>query len=523
MRKPLWIPAISRAGVVTLFAAALCAAQPPSAQPADGWVRRDAGSGCSVDVPAGWNVAVDARTGRATVTGPKGQQVRFWPGFIQGRALTAASAQTVLVQVSRTLDAALPWGRPAVQGSMARLEARTAQCNGVALLSWRPEGGGTALLAQAVEAPPAVYPSSLETFGRILGSFRSQAPAAPQAPAAASGALGFVRWTDPKEEAFSVDVPQGWSATGGLYRLSATDVRPNVRLLSPDHQVYVFVNDARLGAFIEPSPMLARFGLREGSLYQLADGSRLPVRRYQPGPQFAGNYASELIAKDFTGLRLTASGERPDLAAAYTQELRAEAEGIPGGNFSVVAGEASFVCAPRGSDDPQPWKGYLSAGTVLARGQANLWFVHRIFGYVAAPGRQDEAERVCRQAARTYATSPAWRRKEAQLCAQVVQQDNLRSQRLRSEAMAKIAQDQRETSDLIVNGYIRRSQIMDEVARKRENTILGTVDVVDPNTGDKYKVSHDSDVHWISDGGRIAGTSVAGNPGPGWTQMLTLP
>jgi hypothetical protein len=80
-----------------------------------------------------------------------------------------------------------------------------------------------------------------------------------------------------------------------------------------------------------------------------------------------------------------------------------------------------------------------------------------------------------------------------------------------------------QTSDVIVKGYQARSQVYDEIARKRENAILGTVDVVDPSSGRQYQIDNYSDYHWMKNDGVIASTRTDTSPGPDWRQMIELP
>ena len=101
--------------------------------------------------------------------------------------------------------------------------------------------------------------------------------------------------------------------------------------------------------------------------------------------------------------------------------------------------------------------------------------------------------------------------------------DNARSQQIRARAMQAIQEDQRQTSDIIMKGWEQRSQVYDEIARKRENAILGTLDVVDPQTGSRYKVSNYGDYHYMSNEGYIYSTNSPGAPAPDLREMITLP
>lgn len=494
---------------------------------AAGWSRHSDPTGFSVDTPSGWTVTTDRQFGRITIAGRQGEQLTIWPMFVRDRQLDRNGAGAVLQQLARKINASLPWGKPEISANMARVIARNAQRNGVTLLSWRISPSGTAIYVYGIEAAPNVYRASVDTFTGILGSFRIQGVATDVGSTAKSASpqtYSFVRWTDPRENAFSINVPQGWNTVGGLYRLSATDVRPSLQLLSPDHQIWVFVNDASIGIFMQPSQMLMRSGFREGSMYPLPDGSKIAVRRYLPGQQFAQEYVESVMRRRCGDLRVLSSSSRPDLVSAYRAELISE--GVPGGNPQVTAGDVSFTCSVRdkSSTPATPMRGYVAAGTVsLSVGQSPLWFAQRIYGYFAPAERQAEADAVCQQAAKSFQLNPQWRMKQREISAATVQQDNQRSQQIRSRAMAAIAQDQRQTSEMISSSYAYRQKTLNETSRREENVILGTVEVVDPNSGKQYKIAYNSDYHWMSDRGYIAGTQTATSPGEGWHQMIDLP
>jgi hypothetical protein len=150
-------------------------------------------------------------------------------------------------------------------------------------------------------------------------------------------------------------------------------------------------------------------------------------------------------------------------------------------------------------------------------------YVEPLYGYVAAAEHAREAEALSRHIYESAQVNSDWKRQEEQMAANAVQQDNARSAEIQARARQSIAENQQATSDLIVKGYEARSRVYDEISRKRENAILGTVDVVDPNTGRQYKVDNYSDYHWMNNQGVIAGTGTDSSPGIDWRQMVTLP
>jgi hypothetical protein len=387
-----------------------------------------------------------------------------------------------------------------------------------AMLSWANGASGASAYFYGVEAPTDVYRSSTDSFVTILKSFHVvQDPSAKNPPdsgkGTGAGALNFVSWNDPHEGAFSTSVPQGWQVIGGAYRLSAVDVRYEVATGSPDGEVRAAIGDASLGGFIQPTQMLAMAGLREGMNYQLGDGSQLNIRRWMTGQQFARGYVELVLSKICTGPQISSNNVRDDLAPAFNQAARAE-----GYNVAVSPGDATFTCNLNG----RTVQGKYVAGTIQVPG-SGIWFAYRLYGYLVVAGREKDAEKVLAEAAQNWKFNPQWLAQQRNTANAAVMQDNIRSQQLRQRAQQAIAEDQRQTSDMIMKGWEQRGKVYDEIDRRRENAILGTVDVVDPETGMQYKVSNYSDYHYMSNSGTIIGTNSPDTPPPDLRRMITLP
>jgi hypothetical protein len=123
----------------------------------------------------------------------------------------------------------------------------------------------------------------------------------------------------------------------------------------------------------------------------------------------------------------------------------------------------------------------------------------------------------------SFRVNPQWQAQQQQIAGAAVAADNARSQQIRARAMQAIQEDQRQTSDIIMKGWEQRSQVYDEISRRRENAILGTLDVVDPESGARYKVDNYSDYHWMNNEGYIGGNNTGSSPGPDWRELITLP
>jgi len=144
--------------------------------------------------------------------------------------------------------------------------------------------------------------------GRIAFSRNQSANATP-------AAINYVRWTDPHEGAFNMVVPQGWHVIGGAYRMSPTDIRNGVTMMSPDGQVRIFVGDSSLGIYTEPAQTPAA-GASRGERHQtLPDGTNLEVHSYMTGQQFANFYATSTVRKQCAALQIQSSVRRKRVTA----------------------------------------------------------------------------------------------------------------------------------------------------------------------------------------------------------------
>jgi hypothetical protein len=500
----------------------LAAVSVPAAAVPVHWTPHNDPKGFSINVPTGWELRSDHASGRIALQGPQGQKAIIWPMFLERRNLQASQAGALVKQLAGRVSPELPWGSPELMTGAARVLAR-GNTNGAAIIRWNGVPDGTVVYLFLVSAPAPLYRDCADVFTGILQSFHVT-PAAPEKQvhsAPAPPPLKWTRWTDPREGAFGVSVPQGWSVTGGSVRHSATDVRKSIIVVAPDGQIRITVGDANIGVFTAPNPMYGRAGLRGGMSASLGDGTHLQIHSFLPASQFLRQYITGPALRECAGVSVLSEEQRQDLAAAAQQEISGQGAGGRGiGGARVTSAGVSFSCTWNG----KPAHGYYAAATTLVQSQmGGLWFVEPLYGYVATSERQQEAEIISRHVAESTQANSDWKRQEDLMAADAVRADNERAAQLQAQARKSIADSEQATSDMIVKGYQQRSQVYDEIARRRENAILGTVDVVDPSTGNQYKIDNMSDYHWMNNQGVIAGTKTDTAPGSDWRQMITLP
>jgi hypothetical protein len=172
----------------------------------------------------------------------------------------------------------------------------------------------------------------------------------------------WTRFTDPNENAFSIDVPAGWKVQGGMVRRSALDVSAFLRALSPDGSAMILMGDPGPAAFRLP-------------------GYRLPVR--QPRPTFPASSSLNSMPRPrsrplCTGPTFVSGANRPDIASGPF------AQAVPGSRYD--AGEVNFSCTHNG----QPTSAYWVAGTYTYP-LAATWGYNLLDGCIAARTRSTSA------------------------------------------------------------------------------------------------------------------------------------
>lgn len=486
-----------------LLLAALCPAgcgwnQAGRATGAGDWTPHK-GAGYTLETPAGWSVRAEAKTGRLEIQGTAREQVIVWPVFVPGR-LEAGSAPAVLRKLTSGLWAEARWEAPQPLGATAvRVRGRAGDRVAVAALAWVPTSKGNAACLYAAAAPEISFRLLEDPFARILSSLRLFGGPA----GGGQSSLKWVRWQDPRENAFSFEVPSGWNITGGLFRHASVDTRPAWQLTSPDGQIRLTGGDAELPPFTLPNQMLAMGGFREGSWYSPGYGVNMMVRSYLPGVAFAREYVTQKVARGCAELNIAESRERPDavqaINAVYSQF------GAYGVSLTISAGEAAFTCQQNG----QAMRGYYFAGTQLTHTQGmGLWNVEHLCGYLAPAAKADLAQAVLNHIIGSIQINPQWAAMQ---------------QNIAANTSAIVSRTNEAISNIINDTYWNRQTVMDEIDRRRSNAILGVEDVIDPVSGRQLKIESGSDYYWIDHRGTIVGTQTDTRPALDFRALIRLP
>jgi len=340
---------------------------------------------------------------------------------------------------------------------------------------------------------------------------------APQATGVAPLAVRWVKFVDPVEHAFSIDVPAGWRVSGGIKRLSTVDIRSGVEAIAPDNTIDLFYGDPNIPIYTPPSPMLAAGGLRQGMTYSPGYGNQFLIEPYLNGQAFSAQWGLSRVAKDCTNVRATGTRARPDANQAIDM---AYAQG--GVRTSILAGEASFSCSLRG----MPGTGYVFAATELVQNQvSSLWDVKALSGFVSAASRGSTAYMLLGHMVASFAVNPQWQIAQNQTAAQtsrIVAQQNA----FISNAIIQNGRTLQSTTDIIVNGGAARSQATtNAIENYDQKAVRNTGTFTNPETGTTvYNVDTTQPYHFIDNSGAVHNSAAAAAPpGSGWHPLQQVP
>jgi hypothetical protein len=465
------------------------------------WVEHRDPAGFAIDHPPGWRLTgVD---GQVRLAGPAGELVAIWPFVV--RAPVAAAAG-LLVQLADSVAPELAWQPPAPLGSDTwRTLGQAGERRALASLTLRPAGVQTFGTLYLIAGPETALRQQAATFERILASFR---PLAGESAAPAGPRLDVTRFADPAEHAFSLDVPAGWQIDGGTHRLHAVDLRQFVHARSPDGAIWVFLGDPEIPPFTLPSAQMQGFGFVEGGWYSPSPGVNMLIRRYLPGAAFAQEYVGWRLGGALVGLRFDEVRERADIVA--TQNRLAQQYQVGDIASQSDAGEVTFT----GTAGGMPVRGYALAGTSIVTmpmmgEQSGVWNVTTLLGFVASEERAVEAGAILAHMIQSFEWNLDWVRGQQHLTMEAA-----RVHRETSEYIAGVINDV----------YANRQASQDEMARRFSNYLTEQVDVVDPASGESFKVESGANYYWIDAFRSIVGTELYANPDPmRLREMVQLP
>ena len=307
----------------------------------------------------------------------------------------------------------------------------------------------------------------------------------------------WVPFTDPKERAFTVAVPQGWKIEGGTQRWNALQYRFWLRVATPDGSTILAINDATDFFYTIPTPVLAGAGFHEGSLYSPTGVTFYKVARYQNGAQYAASWGQRKLAALCGAVRLVGNQSRPEL----TQEINRNARLL---GMSRDAGEAGFTCSAGGL----AMTAFVQATVNTVGDQSGgLWWADPIVSFLAPSPMAGTAAGLVARIMKSVQFDAGWFARQGDTNGAVA--------RITAETNASI-------SATIMRGWQDRGAIIDRVMEEGSRARLGIDVYANPTTGTQYVVPNDHHFYWVNPAGIVRGTDVDRAP-DGFTRLDRVP
>jgi hypothetical protein len=325
-------------------------------------------------------------------------------------------------------------------------------------------------------APSDQLKDSMPDLMKTLASFNYDAKL--KNPEKITNLVKMVSWKDPKESAFTIDVPGGWNIEGGV-------VRPYI-----DAALKIVVTSGDMGIQVEnpyppiytvPNQILDFSGFKEGSRYNPSGG--ISQDMIVMSEKNAQNYIEIILAKTLN-LKVDSVKLRDDLVAK-----------IP--KFSYVTQTTAAEATLSGD-------GKIHKVIVIEQGISvagiSLWFVG-LTHYFAPESEIGKVEEIATAMDQSFKLDQTWAKNEQ---IQVAKRSQI------------ISQTQSEISDIISSTFEYRSESQDKMADKWSDAILGVQDVYNPSTGENYTVPNTSKYYWTDGLNTVVGTDTHDNPGNYW-------
>lgn len=448
-----------------------------------GWITHK-GATFSIEHPQGW--VVEVRENGLIEVADNASRALVWPYYVP-LEMSPIQAQAQLVSFVNKVFGDYTWGSVSLEGAHSlRVQGATATGKTtVAVLNWVSGAGASLCTFYAAESGSSTFAGLEDTFTHILGSFRPAREGEEGKPPTPK--IQYQSYADPSENAFSVSFPAGWKVEGALFRMAPTDVRTHVRMYSPDGQIMVYIGDKELPYFTMPNAMLEWTGFREGSWYSPGYGNNMLVQRYQPGMQFAVQYASGLAKGQ---VEIISQQDRPELARQLMGLQEMTTYGI---NQRMDAGEVQF----KFHSSQGVRQGYVFANTIKIESDGSgIWHVEQLFAYTATPDKDKEAREVLGNVVKSFQINPEWTRMQSNITTNV--------SRIVTETNQYI-------SGVIHDTYENKQASQDRVHQRFDDYIRGVERVVDEN-GTQYEVKSGKNYYWINQFEDVIGTDTYKNP-----------
>jgi hypothetical protein len=288
----------------------------------------------------------------------------------------------------------------------------------------------------------------------------------------------FVNFADPKENAFTINLPMAWTVTqgSGLIR-PYIDAGVLLQATSSKNQGFLYISP--YGVYTVPNNLLDFAGFTEGKYYDPSGGISTPmlVKKYTEAMDFLNEYVQQLNV----GANIVEVVDRPDLinqnpVSLITKQSAAEITYFANGlKYKLI--DYNYLIEYSGT---------------------GIWAA-TLFGYYSPENLFNETEYLVLKSQESFKVNAQWAAKEAQ-------EVNKRA--------GIISSTQASVSESISSSFEYRTESQDRINEEWSKTTLGVEEVYNPETGDTRYVDSGAEYYWMDNRNNIYGTETDQSPFP---------
>lgn len=320
------------------------------------------------------------------------------------------------------------------------------------------------------------------------------------APASAA-AITWVKFEDPFERAFTLEVPQGWAAKGGLFRLGYSDQRPMVDLRSPDGKINIRLGDVSI-------PFVPDQLHREGQAYDLGAQAQMVVARYRAGPEFAVLYSRGR----FQSLCRNPQADQADVDFSVPDYLPADTK-----STQSSSGQIAYRC----DTDQGPAVAFAYSQTALF---GQLWQVPALVSFLAPAAEIALARTVIQHSVQSFQINPQWKVYQQRMDEEGLQYQRARQQQRMAALAQQVQQFQAKMQAMQqqVNAFERHQNAQAAQVKGFTDVLNGITPTYDPLTGEHRDVwTGTKSSYWVNGQGQVVNSNTL--PAAGYRQLQIPP
>lgn len=251
-------------------------------------------------------------------------------------------------------------------------------------------------------------------------------------------------YTDPTEQAFSIQVPKGWQAKAGIVRNSPVDAKSWISVATGDRTTIMFIGDPSIPMFAQRTSS-AQIPLVKGSV----------EAPYENGQQFAADYGNKVLPRVCANVQLKGTQPEPGVAQDVLAKGTALAQeaGMNMPAPETDGGSALFTCQANG----RQVVARFTAVTQRNHTQyVDMWHVGAIMGFSTPAGLEGKAQSLLMAMNGSLRWNPDWRAREVNSVRQAIA-ENQQQAAYESQALANNAAANRQ---MLYNQYVNSSNAL---------------------------------------------------------------